>query len=169
MEVMRAIEKRRSTREYGSTPVEKHAVEKILRAGTLAPSGKNGQPWRFAVVQENKELLRKVADCTIYKDFVSRTDCLIAVFLDKLESYHYIKDCQAVGACIQNMLLAATELHLGACWIGEILSRDIAVKKLLGISNRYDLMAVIAVGQQSGKEESRTTRKSFGDCTLFYR
>ncbi len=169
MEATKAMERRASVRKFADVSVEKSDIEKILYAATLAPSGKNGQPWRFAVVHEDKELLRKVADCTIYKSFASQADCLICVFMDKLASYHYIKDCQAIGACIQNMLLAAEERNLGACWIGEILNRDAAVKKLLGIDNRYDLMAVIALGQKSGEECKRAPRKSLKEVTLFYR
>ena len=169
MDTFSTMQERKSTRSFMTAPVGKDKIEKILQAGMQAPSGKNGQPWRFAVVQDDKDLLRSVADCTVYKSFVSRADCLIAVFMDKAESYHYIKDCQAIGACIQNMLLAAEEQDLGACWIGEILNSDIAVKKLLGIDNRYDLMAVIAVGQKNGKDEKRAPRKPLEDVLLFYR
>ncbi len=168
MEVMAAIKNRTSVRAYENARVEKEDVEKIMAAGTMAPSGKNGQPWRFAAVHQDKELLRKIAACTVYENFVSRADCLICVFMDKCESYHYIKDCQAIGACIQNMLLAAEALGLGACWIGEILNRDGAVKKLLRINNRYDLMAVIAVGHKSGREEKGAPRKPVQDALLLY-
>ena len=162
------IEQRHSVRSYKNARIEKSAIKKILKAGTLAPSGKNGQPWRFAVVQDDKKLLQNIAACTVYENFVSTADCLICVFMDKSESYHYIKDCQAIGACIQNMLLEAEHSGLGACWIGEILNRDVAVKKLLGIGNRYDLMAVVAVGQKGG-EEKRAARKPLDDVVLFYR
>ena len=167
--MIREIERRHSVRNYIAEPIESEKIKEILQSGIYAPSGKNGQPWRFAVVQDNKELLCKIADCTIYKSFVSQADCLIVVFMDKTESYHYIKDCQAIGACIQNMLLAAEEIDLGACWIGEILNRDISVKNLLGISNRYELMAVIALGRKGGEKESRTPRKPLEEAVLFYR
>lgn len=163
------IKKRRSLRSYTGDPVEKSEIKKILEMGTLAPSGKNGQPWRFAIVQDDKELLHKIADCTVYKSFVSQADCLICVLMDKAESYHYIKDCQAIGACIQNMLLAATELNLGACWIGEILNKASVVKKLLGIDNRYDLMAVVALGHKGEIDGERVPRKSLDEVVLFYR
>ena len=169
MEIMRAIKERRSVRDYAAAQVEKSAVRQIIAAGTLAPSGKNGQPWRFAVVHKDKELLHKIAACTVYESFVSRADCLVCVFLDKAESYHYVKDCQAIGACIQYMLLAATELNLGACWIGEILNRDAAVKKLLRIDNRYDLMAVVAIGQKSEAAPSRAPRPPAETRILSYR
>ncbi|WP_343209619.1 nitroreductase family protein [Anaerolentibacter hominis] len=55
---MTAIETRRSIRKYSNRPVEKEKIEEILRAGTLAPSSKNRQPWKFIVVTgDSKEEL----------------------------------------------------------------------------------------------------------------
>lgn len=163
--MIESIRQRRSVRAYTDRPIEWDKIEQILQAGMCAPSGKNGQPWRFAVVQNDKSLLQKIADCTVYT-FVRTAACLICVFMDKTESYHYVKDCQAVGACIENMLLTVTELGLGACWIGEILNRDIAVKQLLGVDNRYDLMAVIALGYPQTDRAPQRVRKSAQDCIL---
>lgn len=44
------IKNRRSIRKYKNTPVEREIILNILEAGTLAPSSKNRQPWRFIVV-----------------------------------------------------------------------------------------------------------------------
>lgn len=44
------IENRRSIRKYTDTLVSQQAIEEILRAGMLAPSSKNRQPWKFIVV-----------------------------------------------------------------------------------------------------------------------
>lgn len=46
-----AITDRRSIRKYRDTPVKRQMVEEILRAGMLAPSSKNRQPWRFIVAE----------------------------------------------------------------------------------------------------------------------
>lgn len=46
-----AITDRRSIRKYRDTPVQRQMVEEILRAGMLAPSSKNRQPWRFIVAE----------------------------------------------------------------------------------------------------------------------
>lgn len=48
--MIEAIERRRSIRAYQDRPVPRRMLEEILRAGTLAPSSKNRQPWRFVVV-----------------------------------------------------------------------------------------------------------------------
>ncbi len=50
MELMQAIEGRRSIRRFSSEPVTRAAVERILQAGIEAPSAKNRQPWRFIVI-----------------------------------------------------------------------------------------------------------------------
>ena len=44
-----SIENRRSIRKYQDAPVSRALLEQILRAGNLAPSAKNRQPWRFVV------------------------------------------------------------------------------------------------------------------------
>lgn len=46
-----AITDRRSIRKYRDTPVKRQMVEEILRAGMIAPSSKNRQPWRFIVAE----------------------------------------------------------------------------------------------------------------------
>ena len=87
MELLEAIGKRRSVRAYREGRIARETVLEILRAGTLAPSGKNGQPWRFAVVQENRARFAEIAALTVYRAFAERADCLVLVFLDKAESY----------------------------------------------------------------------------------
>lgn len=55
MDVIRAIEERRSIRKFQDKTVEKERIEKILKLATKAPSGKNRQPWRFIVLQNSKK------------------------------------------------------------------------------------------------------------------
>jgi nitroreductase len=50
MELMEAVEKRKSIRAYLPDPVGKEIIEKLLRAAMMAPSGSNSQPWKFYVV-----------------------------------------------------------------------------------------------------------------------
>ncbi len=168
METRDVILNRRSVRNFSGAKLRREDLEKILSAGAKAPSGKNGQPWRFYVIQEDRKLFRQISGLTIYDGFVKTADCLILVFLDKNESYHYIKDCQAVGACIENMLLTVTDLGLGACWIGEILNRDLYVRSLLKLGKRYDLMAALAVGYPKGESEP-AEKRDWKECVLSFR
>jgi nitroreductase len=50
-----AISNRRSIRKFIDAPIPKSIIEKILQAGTMAPSPKNRQPWRFVVVDNEKQ------------------------------------------------------------------------------------------------------------------
>lgn len=169
MNALEQIHNRRSVRAYKQAEVSQEQLKTILEAGIAAPSGKNGQPWRFVVVQKDKVLLKKLAAETVYFASVSQADCLIFVFLDKPESYHYLKDVQAIGACIENMLLAADALGLGACWNGEILRNSDRVKKILSIDKRYDFMAMIVVGYPDvGHDMLRPKKKPLSEVMLSY-
>ncbi|MCB2353915.1 nitroreductase family protein [Clostridium estertheticum] len=155
--VMPCILERRSIRKYTSEEISKDVIMQLLNAAKWAPSGNNIQPWRFSIVMNNKELIKKLSSLTVYHNWVENAPCLIAVFLDskslddKIPSI-YLKHAQSIGAAIQNMLLTAHELGLGTCWIGEILKNEGKVRELLEVSDDLQLMAVISVGYSSGKE-----------------
>lgn len=53
---IKAIMNRRSIRKYKSQPVPKEMIEKILKAGILAPSSKNRQPWKFIIATGNAKI-----------------------------------------------------------------------------------------------------------------
>lgn len=140
------VQARRSVRAYTSAPVEREKIEAVLFAAAQAPSGKNGQPWRFILVQNDKQLLGSIAALMQYSKFMRKADALVLVFLDSAHSYHAVKDAQAVGACIENMLLQCTDLGLGACWVGEVLAREAQIKRLVGAPDGLSLMAAVALG-----------------------
>jgi nitroreductase len=154
------IVNRRSIRSYTSKKVSPSDITTMLTAANWAPSGNNLQPWRFSVVMNDEQLLKKLASLTVYHSWVQTAPCLIAVFLDKKvidPNIHgiYLKHVQAIGAAIQNMLLAAHELGLGTCWIGEILKKEEQVKELVGATDDLELMAVISVGYPNKITTSR--------------
>lgn len=156
MDVFDAIKSRCSIREFMQEAVPSELVETMLEAGRWAPSGLNNQPWKFKVVEE-AGIKAKLAGCTKYSRVVEGAPVCIAVFLDKNEPYDRTKDVQAIGACIQNMLLAAHALGLGAVWLGEILNQREIAEKILEASESCELMAVLAVGRpkRGGEASSR--------------
>lgn len=166
MELTEAIKSRKSIRKYKNFPVSKEKIRQIIDAGTKAPSGKNGQPWKVIVVQKDKNLLAQLANLTIYRNFVQKADCLIVVLMDTSISYNHDKDMQAMGAFIENMLLTATDLGLGACWVGEITNRAGEVKNILKLDDRYELVAFISLGEVDKEDNYKTKRKSFEDVTI---
>jgi len=150
MELIEGLQTRRSIRTYTDQPITREQLREIIRLGTMAPSGQNNQPWRFATIQ-NKETLQKLAQLTKYSHIIGKSAACIAVFVDKTAMYHEVKDHQSMGACIQNLLLASHGMELGAVWLGEILKSAKEVRELCGLSNDMELMAVVALGYPAGK------------------
>lgn len=145
MDTLELIQTRRSVRKYTGERVGDTDIDRILEAGRWAPSGLNNQPWRFAIIRK-AGTKKELAAATKYSAVILGADALIAVFLDRLAIYDKTKDAQSAGACIQNMLLQAHSLGLGACWLGQILAKADMVKKALGAPDSYELMAVITLG-----------------------
>jgi nitroreductase len=148
--VIRAIKTRRSIRQFKKDPVPDEILDQILESGLWAPSGKNNQPWKFAVIRDpaTKESL---ATCTHYSSVIHHAPVCIVVFLDHSRVYDRTKDVLAVGASIQNVLLTIHALGLGGVWLGEILKNKDKVKELLGANPDLELMAVVALGYPSRK------------------
>ncbi len=162
--VLEAIYSRRSVREFTEEPVPRDLVLEIIRAGTWAPSGLNNQPWRFAIVWD-REKREALAELTRYGQIIRQAPVVIAVFVDKEAMYHEVKDHQAMGACLQNMLLAIHALGLGGVWLGEILKNADKVRTLLELPENLDLMAVVALGHPKHRRQT-SSRKPLEDVIL---
>ena len=162
--VQDAIERRRSIREFTGEPVARELLHKIVRAGIWAPSGLNNQPWRFVLIRD-KETGQRLATLTKYAHIVREAPALIAVYLDQAAMYNPMKDYQSAGAAIQNMLLAAEELGLGAVWLGQILQNSNEVNALLKLDGTFELMAVLAIGYPRHRKQ-QSQRKPLADFIL---
>jgi nitroreductase len=155
--MLKGIRSRRSTRRFKREDVADEKINQIIEMGTWAPSGLNNQPWRFVVVRD-EDLRKEVSQQTRYGHIIENAPVCIAVFLDDTASYDRVKDIQAVGACIQNMLLAIHHLGLGGVWLGEILKNREKVEKILDVPDYCELMAVVALGHPVEAEREATRR-----------
>ena len=164
MDLLEGIYSRRSIRQYTDEPVSREQLLEIIKAGMWAPSGLNNQPWRFTIVRK-EDAKRQLGKLTRYHTVIETSSACIAVFIDKETMYHETKDHQSMGACLQNMLLAAHGLGLGAVWLGEILKSADAVRRLIGLSDQFELMAVVAVGHPL-KADRSSTRKDISEVLL---
>ncbi len=156
--ILEAIRTRRSVRHFKREEVSEAYLNQILESGRWAPSGKNNQPWKFAVIRDPK-LKDSLSSLTHYGSIIKEAPVCIAVFLDHHRVYDRTKDVLAVGACIQNMLLTIHSLGLGGVWLGEILKNKEKVSALLEAGETLELMAVIALGHPEGKTE-RSNRET---------
>ncbi len=150
---------RRSIRVFRPGPVSEAQVRTLLAAAMAAPSAVAKDPWRFVVVRDRATL-------TGLAEVLSNGEMLLAaglgiVVCGDLEAAHdrqlsyLLQDC---AAAIENLLLAAHMLGLGACWLG-IHPREHRlrrVRELLALPGSVIPVACVAVGHPGETKEART-------------
>jgi nitroreductase len=144
---MDAIFRRRSVRRFKQQDVPDGLIRKILSAGMNAPSAGNEQPWQFIVIKK-KETLRIIAECSPYARAAAEAPLAVIVCGDlSLERHpgYWIQDC---SAAVENMLLEAVELGLGAVWLGvyPLPDRVAFLKKSFSLPDHIVPLAIIPVG-----------------------
>jgi len=139
MDTLEAIRKRRSIRKFTGEPVSREHLEQIVDAGRLAATGYNHQPWDFIVItQKNKIDQLKTA-----ASWMENAGAVIAVVLDPTTQY-WIEDG---SAAVENMLIAATALGYGSCWLeGYTQPNEEAFKLLLNIPQDKRLLTLVPIG-----------------------
>ena len=141
MEFFDVIQKRCSVREYTGETVSKEVLEKIIDAAHLAPSGGNRQPWHFIVVTD-QHMIGKIASC--FSANFAKSGAFVAVVLDETVSRWSLQDG---SAAIENLMLAATALGIGSCWLeGTTQRSEDTLKGLLNIPDSLKLQTMISLG-----------------------
>ncbi len=167
MSISDTIKSRRSVRKYTDREIDNESVEAILEAARWAPSGLNNQPWRFIVIR-NQAVKEKLSDLTHYKNIMTESKLAIAVFYNTADGYNRDKDLMSIGAAIQNMLLKAHDLGLGAVWLGEILNQKEKVSEILLPGEKNELVAVVAFGYGNEKSPGTDKRKEISEILIKY-
>ncbi|MGC8839704.1 MAG: nitroreductase family protein [Anaerolineae bacterium] len=145
--VLEAMRRRRSIRKFRDQDVGDEAVETLLEMAMYAPSRLNKRPWHFLVVR-NPEVRRRIARELHVHSFLERAPLLIAVAARPETSPTWLMD---VSAAIQNMLLAAEALGLGAVWVGapgtaEWEPVETMLREMLAIPEGVQVVSLVAVG-----------------------
>ena len=154
-----AIFGRRSIRAYTVKPIPDEIVVELLRAAMAAPSAAACDPWRFVVVQD-QTMLRRAAAVLPHGRLLGGAAAGIIVCGDLAAAHdrqlsYLLQDC---AAAIENLLLAAHMLGLGACWLG-VHPRDSrmgALRRLFGIPPEILPVSAVALGYPSERKEPRT-------------
>lgn len=152
------INNRRSIRHYIEKTIDKKDIESILASGILAPSAKNRQPWHFVIIKSDIDLKEKIAnlleeklpEASLTSEVIKTCDTIIMVYADIEDT---ILDVQSVGACIENMILKATDLGISSLWIGYTLKIEEELKELLDTDKT--LIATLALGYSETKPKPR--------------
>lgn len=156
---MDIINKRRSTRTYKSRIVEQHKIEALLKAGMMAPSACNQQPWEFIVVQ-NKETLLKLSETCPYSKMAKDAPLALVLMVntDGLKAGEYWP--QDMGACSQNILLEAVNLDLGAVWLGvaPLKERMDYISNLFNLTDNLIPFSIIPIGYTENTDVIKVDR-----------
>lgn len=139
MDALEAIQRRRSVREFTGGKIPREDLIKIVDAGRVAASGYNHQPWDFIVVTDTEV----IGQLKIASQWMDKAAAIIAVVLDPSAKY-WLEDG---SAAVENMLIAATALGYGSCWLeGYTQPREDLFKSLLKIPQHLRLLTLVPVG-----------------------
>ncbi len=147
MDAMEAILTRSSIRAYTDEPVTDEQVEQLLRAAMAAPSAGNSQSWAFVVIRD-RELLDAVPAVHPYAKMTPQAPLAILVCGDVSAEKHpgfWVQDC---SAAVENLLLAAHIIGLGAVWTGIYPDegRVEGFRRLFSLPDHIMPLALIPVG-----------------------
>lgn len=166
MDVFEAINERKSIRKYNNTDVEDQKLQKILESARIAPSAANRQEWKFLVVKE-QESRDKLVEAANGQEFVGQAPVTIVACSTESErimpcgQHAYTVD---ISIAVSFMMLEATELGLGTCWLGAFDERK--VKEILGIPDDIRVPAMFTLGYPDETPAPRP-RKAIGDVVCY--
>jgi nitroreductase len=150
---------RRSIRVFAPGEVGEETVTRLLEAAMAAPSAVARDPWRFVVIH-NPRTLSAMAEILPNGKMLATAAVGIVVCGDLAAAHdrqlsYLLQDC---SAAIENLLLAAHILGLGACWLGvhPREERMRQVRELLSVETGVIPVACIAIGQPGETKEPRT-------------
>jgi nitroreductase len=159
------VKKRRSIRRYKSAPVSEKDLKTILEAARLAPSSGNCQCWRYIIVTD-QSIKRKLAEAG--EKFADEAPVIIVACADPRASHHkpgmdyFMVD---IGISFEHLILAATNLGLGTCWIGGF--DEEMVKKALGVPDEIRVVAYTPLGYPAEKKGHVFARKPLRDIYFY--
>jgi len=157
--MLKTILDRRSIRKYTGESVSRDQLLTLAKAGMSAPSSRDTRHFHFVVV-DDEATIKTLAKGLPYSKMLLTAKHAVIVLSDLsvahggAETDYWIQDCSAAA---QNVLLAAQELGLGACWTAAHprKEREDHVRKTLELPENLSPLCVIAVGVPSGEEKPR--------------
>lgn len=190
MNITDAIQTRRSIKMFkDSAPISKETVEQLLQAAIMAPNHHHTEPWKFFVLQGDGRLplSRKLAEWAktrvddpsseagqkrikkiSSKPLIAPTAIVVALSPQAgNEKAIYIEDVSAVSAAVQNILLEAHGLGLGAIWKSGPAYYAEPVKKYFNLTDEEEILGVIFVGESDMKKNSEPKRIPFEEKTVW--
>ena len=185
--VFATIKRRRSIGRMTPQMPTRQQIERLLEAGVYAPNHHNAQPWRFFVIAGQaryelgqimeRSLAAQLAETTSEqaqarlkkeRNKPLRAPVIIAVVSQHSQQPQVldIENIEATAAAVQNMLLAAEEMHLACIWRTKSPAYDPQVKRWLGIAQQDQIVALLDIGFPAVPPREHPSR-SFADKTTW--
>jgi nitroreductase len=144
MELDVALKTRRSVRIFQSGSPSRDEIEELIEAANWAPSACNVQGWKYIVVDkpEIKQAMVDNGGAIIIK---TAPIGILVLYDNRTKNIDYADYIISGGMAIENILLKAHELNLGACCVCHLPSPKY-LRKIFGIPNYYDVIAYVLVG-----------------------
>jgi len=149
-DAIRTMMERRSIRTYQPRPLPDKDLKAICEAGRCAPSAANRQPWHVVVVRDEEQKKRLAAACANQSWMADAGVILAGVGRPAVSEKWYAVD---VAIAMENMVIAATSLGYGTCWIGAF--DQAQVKEALGLPEDLTVIALTPVGVPADHPEAR--------------
>ena len=146
---------RRSIRAYTDEALSEEQIATLLQAAMAAPSASNLKPWHFVVVTQ-RETLNALAERHPYAKMLYQAPACIVVCGDMgVSDAFWVQDC---SAATENILLAATGMGLGACWLGvhPRAPREAEIRQLLDLPKKVTPLCLISIGYPAEEKPVRT-------------
>jgi nitroreductase len=170
MEFYDVIKTRRSVRRFLKRAVPEDALERVLEAARMAPSGGDRQPWRFVVVKEEQKK-KRIARACYSQDFIAEAPAVLVCCAIKCSSgyepWHDEAGRRDTVIATDHLILAARNEGLGTCWVGAV--HDKQVKKIVNVPDDVDVVMVVPIGYPASKTAFRepTGRKKLKEICFF--
>lgn len=174
MDFWQVIETRHCVRAFDpQQDVSPDAVRRIVEAAIQAPSAGNRQAWHFVVVRR-EQVRERLVHAAGGQTFIAQAPVAIVVCTDAQRSAarygsrgRDLYCIQDTAAAVEHILLSATALGLGACWVGAF--DDSAVAGILQLSATLHPVAIVPVGVPARPSERSTMRRDFHDVVTYVR
>ena len=135
-------------RSYLDASVPDEVLVDIMEAARLAPSAGAVQPWHFVIVRDKQKRERIAKGCR-YGKFLSESPVAVIACGDRRASPRWYAVDTAIA--LEHVVVAATALGLGSCWIGMFDEEDI--RDLLSIPDQFAVIALLALGYEKKKRD----------------
>ncbi|MBQ0005196.1 MAG: nitroreductase family protein [Clostridiales bacterium] len=161
--LMEKMLRRRSVRKYTGEAVSDEALDAVINAGLVAPTGRNKQSVEFIVLRD-KDVLNTLSKCRpVGPGMLAGADAAVVVIGNPEESDVWTEDCSIAMA---QMHLMADAIGLGSCWVqirnrmySEDKTTDSVVKELLAIPEKYAVEAILSLGMPAEHAPARTVEE----------